>query len=156
MTRNRIPSRIGRIWLLPDRSPVGNYSTRLYAKPCLRKSGIARVTRLSVTLAMLIQGDVSEEDFDYGKMDFNHECVDLGRMFQDTVSPDPFPERGYFTRSDQFPFVQQGIPAIFFATGFKTSETGVEPEALYNDFIPKWQKDDFFRDLYGTELTRSE
>ena len=29
------------------------------------------------------------------------------------LSPDPFPERGYFTRSDQFPFVQQGILAIF-------------------------------------------
>ena len=112
------------------------------------------------------------------------------------LSPDPFPERGYFTRSDQFPFVQRGIPAIFFATGFKTSEPGVEPEALYNDFMknhfhgatddeslrfdtwsagrvatanymialeianaderPKWKKDDFFGDLYGTELTRSE
>ncbi len=112
------------------------------------------------------------------------------------LSPDPFPERGYFTRSDQFPFVQQGIPAIFFATGFKTSEPGVDPEALYNDFMqnhyhgatddenlrfdtwsagrvatvnymialeianaeqrPKWQKDDFFGGLYGTELTRSE
>ena len=51
------------------------------------------------------------------------------------LSPDPFPERGYFTRSDQFPFVQQGIPAIFFATGFKTGEPGIDPEALYNDFM---------------------
>ena len=112
------------------------------------------------------------------------------------LSPDPFPERGYFTRSDQFPFVQQGIPAIFFATGFKTDESGVDPEALYNDFMqthyhgatddqdlrfdtwsagriatanymialeianadkrPTWQKDDFFGELYGTELTKPE
>ena len=112
------------------------------------------------------------------------------------LSPDPFPERGYFTRSDQFPFVQQGIPAVFFATGFKTPEAGVDPEALYNHFMrthyhgatddqhlrfdiksagrvatanlmialeianseerPKWHKDDFFGDLYGTELTRAE
>jgi len=112
------------------------------------------------------------------------------------LSPDPFPERGYFTRSDQFPFVQQGIPAIFFATGFKTNESGVDPEALYNDFMqthyhgatddqdlrfdawsagriatanymialeianadkrPIWQKDDFFGELYGTELTKPE
>ena len=112
------------------------------------------------------------------------------------LSPDPFPERGYFTRSDQFPFVQQGIPAVFFATGFKTPEPGVDPEALYNHFMqthyhgatddqdlrfdiksagrvatanlmialeianseerPKWHKDDFFGDLYGTELTRAE
>jgi Zn-dependent M28 family amino/carboxypeptidase len=51
------------------------------------------------------------------------------------LSPDPFPERGYFTRSDQFPFVQQGVPAVFFATGFKTSEPDVDPEALYNHFM---------------------
>jgi Zn-dependent M28 family amino/carboxypeptidase len=50
-------------------------------------------------------------------------------------SPDPFPERGYFTRSDQFPFVQQGIPSVFLATGFKTPEEGTDPEALYNDFM---------------------
>ncbi len=112
------------------------------------------------------------------------------------LSPDPFPERGYFTRSDQFPFVQKGIPAIFFATGFKTDESGVDPEALYNDFMqnhyhgatddsqlrfdtwsagriatanymialeianadqrPTWQKDDFFGELYGTELTKPD
>jgi hypothetical protein len=51
------------------------------------------------------------------------------------LSPDPFPERGYFTRSDQFPFVRRGIPAVFLATGFDTAETGVDPEALYNDFM---------------------
>lgn len=112
------------------------------------------------------------------------------------LSPDPFPERGYFTRSDQFPFVQRGIPAVFYATGFKTPEDGVDPEALYNDFMqthyhgatddeslrfhrasaakvaianymitseiandarrPVWVKDDFFGNLYGTELTRAE
>jgi Zn-dependent M28 family amino/carboxypeptidase len=112
------------------------------------------------------------------------------------LSPDPFPERGYFTRSDQFPFVQQGIPAVFFATGFKTREVGTDAEALYNDFMqthyhgvsddmhlrfdtasasrvatanfmialeianaaqrPKWHKDDFFANLYGSALTRTQ
>jgi hypothetical protein len=126
--------------------------------------------------------------------------IDTVRRATDKVgvelSPDPFPERGYFTRSDQFPFVQQGIPAVFFATGFKTTEPDVDPRALYNDFMqthyhgatddqnlrfdtesagrvatanfmitleianaeqrPKWHKDDFFGNLYGTDLTRTE
>lgn len=112
------------------------------------------------------------------------------------LSPDPFPERGYFTRSDQFPFVRRGIPAVFLATGFKTTEPGVDPEALYNHFMethyhgpsddsslrfdtasaaraalvnylmaselanadnrPTWQKDDFFGDRYGTDMTRAK
>ncbi len=34
------------------------------------------------------------------------------------LSPDPIPEEGVFTRSDHYRFVQQGIPAVFLATGF--------------------------------------
>jgi hypothetical protein len=30
-----------------------------------------------------------------------------------TLSPDPMPQRGLFTRSDQYSFVQQGVPSIF-------------------------------------------
>ncbi len=34
------------------------------------------------------------------------------------VIPDPFPEQGFFTRSDHYSFVVQGIPAIYLSTGF--------------------------------------
>lgn len=33
------------------------------------------------------------------------------------LSPDPAPEQGIFARSDQYSFVQQGVPAIFLVTG---------------------------------------
>lgn len=33
------------------------------------------------------------------------------------LSPDPMPERGLFTRSDHYSFVQKGIPAVYLATG---------------------------------------
>ena len=35
-----------------------------------------------------------------------------------TLSPDPIPEEGVFTRSDHYRFVQQGIPAVFMVPGF--------------------------------------
>jgi len=35
-----------------------------------------------------------------------------------TLSPDPFPEQGLFTRSDHFRFVEIGVPSVFLATGF--------------------------------------
>ncbi|MCY1669812.1 M28 family metallopeptidase [Novosphingobium sp. SL115] len=35
-----------------------------------------------------------------------------------TLSPDPMPEEGLFTRSDHYRFVQQGVPAVFMMTGF--------------------------------------
>lgn len=35
-----------------------------------------------------------------------------------TLSPDPIPEQGIFTRSDHYRFVQQGVPSIFLWPGF--------------------------------------
>ena len=35
-----------------------------------------------------------------------------------TVSPDPMPEQGIFTRSDHYSFVVEGVPSIMLATGF--------------------------------------
>ena len=35
-----------------------------------------------------------------------------------TVSPDPLPEEGLFTRSDHYEFVKGGVPSVFLMTGF--------------------------------------
>jgi Zn-dependent M28 family amino/carboxypeptidase len=34
------------------------------------------------------------------------------------LSPDPSPDEGFFTRSDHYRFVEQGVPAVFLATGY--------------------------------------
>jgi Zn-dependent M28 family amino/carboxypeptidase len=34
-----------------------------------------------------------------------------------TLTPDPMPEQGVFTRSDHYPLVKKGVPAVFLATG---------------------------------------
>jgi Zn-dependent M28 family amino/carboxypeptidase len=47
----------------------------------------------------------------------NHEAVKRGRY----LAPDPNPENGMFFRSDQFPFVKQGVPAIY-AKGYVDAE----------------------------------
>ena len=35
-----------------------------------------------------------------------------------SLSPDPLPAEGLFTRSDHYRFVQEGVPAVFLMTGF--------------------------------------
>ena len=35
-----------------------------------------------------------------------------------TLSPDPLPNEGLFTRSDHYRFVQEGVPSVFLMTGF--------------------------------------
>lgn len=51
-----------------------------------------------------------------------------------TVSPDPFPEEGFFVRSDQFSFVKKGIPSILVNVGVKSTQTGVDGLA----FLKQW------------------
>ncbi|WP_439532019.1 M28 family peptidase [Polymorphobacter sp.] len=41
-----------------------------------------------------------------------------------TVSPDPQPEEAIFTRSDHYPLVRAGIPAVFLKTGDKDTSGG--------------------------------
>ena len=36
-----------------------------------------------------------------------------------SVAPDPFPEEGIFTRSDQYSFVKRGVPSLFLYMGFR-------------------------------------
>ncbi len=47
-----------------------------------------------------------------------------------TLRPDPVPEQGLFTRSDQYRFVEQGIPAIFLVTGWGNGGEAAQQEFL--------------------------
>jgi Zn-dependent M28 family amino/carboxypeptidase len=51
------------------------------------------------------------------------------------VSPDPFPEETIFIRSDQFPFVRRGIPAIFVTPGLTSSDPKIDGHAIYEDWL---------------------
>jgi len=43
------------------------------------------------------------------------------------INPDPFPEEGLFVRSDQYPFVKEGIPAVWPDLGFESPLPDVDP-----------------------------
>ncbi|MDO8543221.1 MAG: M28 family metallopeptidase [Opitutaceae bacterium] len=51
-----------------------------------------------------------------------------------TVSPDPQPEEVFFVRSDQYPFVRNGIPALYIKAGQRSTEPGVDLKALEAEF----------------------
>lgn len=46
------------------------------------------------------------------------------------LAPDPMPEQGVFTRSDHYPFVKQGVPAVFLVTGYANGGEKVWQEFL--------------------------
>jgi Zn-dependent M28 family amino/carboxypeptidase len=44
--------------------------------------------------------------------------AEAGKGMGIRVSPDPLPEETLFVRSDHYPFVKRGVPAVFLMTGF--------------------------------------
>ncbi len=48
-----------------------------------------------------------------------------------TLSPDPQPEQGFFTRSDQYSYVRAGVPAVYLDLGFANG--GEEAQGLVFD-----------------------
>jgi len=46
------------------------------------------------------------------------------------ISPDPYPEEVVFVRSDQYPFVKRGVPALFAGIGTKGVDPAVDVEKL--------------------------
>lgn len=43
----------------------------------------------------------------------------VGRKLKIELSPDPIPDETIFVRSDQYPFIKKGIPAVFIVAGYK-------------------------------------
>jgi Zn-dependent M28 family amino/carboxypeptidase len=52
-----------------------------------------------------------------------------------TITPDPYPDEVYFIRSDQYSFVRQGIPAVYFAEGIGSSDPSIDGRAVQQAFF---------------------
>ena len=66
------------------------------------------------------------------------------------LSPDPMPEEVLFIRSDQYPFVRQGIPAAFTIVGLQSGDPDVDGAAAIQDWLATvyhTPKDDFSQDM---------
>jgi Zn-dependent M28 family amino/carboxypeptidase len=51
------------------------------------------------------------------------------------LTPDPMPEQVRFVRSDQFSFVKEGIPALAFKAGSKSSDPKIDGSAMLSEFL---------------------
>ncbi len=51
------------------------------------------------------------------------------------LTPDPLPQEVRFVRSDQFSFVQEGIPALAFKAGSQSSDASVDGKAALAEFL---------------------
>jgi Zn-dependent M28 family amino/carboxypeptidase len=52
-----------------------------------------------------------------------------------TVSPDPLPDEVIFVRSDQYPFVRTGVPAVYICPGQRFMDPNVDGAEAWNTFL---------------------
>lgn len=52
-----------------------------------------------------------------------------------TVTPDPMPEETIFVRSDQYAFVQTGVPAIYLSSGMKPVDSAVDLPGMWGSHL---------------------
>ncbi|GJL93820.1 MAG: aminopeptidase [Hyphococcus sp.] len=98
--------------------------------PTVAKSGLAANVNLDMPLAFHPFTDV---------VAFGAERSSLGPIVREatakigvTLSPDPVPEQGLFTRSDHYRFVEQGVPSVFLVVGFANGG-----QEQFNEFLAK-------------------
>jgi Zn-dependent M28 family amino/carboxypeptidase len=51
------------------------------------------------------------------------------------ISPDPWPEQSLFVRSDQYSFVQRGVPALFLAPGFESHDPELDGGEVWRRWL---------------------
>jgi len=59
---------------------------------------------------------------------------DVARHMGLEVSPDPAPEEVYFVRSDQYSFVEQGVPALYIEEGYKAVNPKLDAKKMQIDW----------------------
>ncbi|NML89542.1 MULTISPECIES: M28 family metallopeptidase [unclassified Sphingobium] len=88
----------------------------------------AMVADLNFDMALPIFPLTSVTPIGYDQSSLGKDAEAVSAQMNLPITPDPFPDRNVFIRSDQYSFIRTGIPALFFKYGFKadTPEAAVE------------------------------
>lgn len=70
------------------------------------------------------------------------------------ITPDPFPDRNVFIRSDQYSFIRKGIPALFFKFGFKAGTPEADVEKAWRANIYHSPFDDLAQPVMASESVK--
>jgi len=88
----------------------------------------AMVANLNFDMALPIFPLTSVTPIGYDQSSLGKQAAAVSAQMQLPITPDPFPDRNVFTRSDQYSFIRAGIPALFFKYGFKAGTPEAEVE----------------------------
>jgi len=61
--------------------------------------------------------------------------AEVSRATNVSISPDAYPDEAVFVRSDQYPFIKQGIPAVFVISGYRAVDPNVDAQKLQMNWV---------------------
>lgn len=117
MMKANKPPRRSVMFLAVTAEEKGLLGSQYFAKnPTVPKENI--VGDINLDMPILTYDFTDVVVFGGTRSTFNGAITEAANEMGLTVSPDPMPEQGIFTRSDHFRFVEEGIPSVMLTTGY--------------------------------------
>ena len=104
----------------------------LAAHPTVPAASIVGLVGLDMPLLLYDFTDVVAFGSDHSTI--ARAVADAGKGMGVAVSPDPMPDETLFVRSDHYPFVKRGVPAVFLMTGWANGGQQQWKRFLANDY----------------------
>lgn len=131
----------------------GLLGSRYFAqKPTVPARSI--VANLNFDMALPIFPLTSVTPIGYDQSSLGREAEMVSTQMNLPITPDPFPDRNVFIRSDQYSFIRQGIPALFFKYGFRAGTPEAEVEKAWRANIYHSPFDDTKQPVMPTESVK--
>ncbi|MCI4589088.1 M28 family metallopeptidase [Sphingobium sp. BYY-5] len=112
------------------------------------------VADLNFDMALPIFPLTSVTPVGYDQSSLGQDAAAVSAAMNLPITPDPFPDRNVFIRSDQYAFIREGIPALFFKYGFKAGTPEAETEKAWRANIYHSPFDDLNQPVMPAETAK--
>ncbi|HEX7876524.1 MAG TPA: M28 family metallopeptidase [Sphingobium sp.] len=112
------------------------------------------VANLNFDMALPIFPLKSVTPIGYDQSSLGRDAAAVSDQMNLPITPDPFPDRNVFIRSDQYSFIREGVPALFFKYGFKAGTAEAEVEKAWRANIYHSPFDDAKQPVMPAEAVR--
>ena len=131
----------------------GLLGSRYFARrPTVPQKSI--VADLNFDMALPIFPLTSVTPVGYDQSSLGRDAAAVSKAMNLPIVPDPFPDRNVFIRSDQYAFIREGIPALFFKYGFKAGTPQAETEKAWRANLYHSPFDDLNQPVMPAESAR--
>lgn len=131
----------------------GLLGSRYFAlRPTVARASL--VANLNFDMALPLFPLTSVTPIGYDQSSLGRDAATISEQMALPITPDPFPDRNVFIRSDQYSFIREGIPALFFKFGFRAGTPEAEREKAWRATVYHSPFDDLKQPVLPAESVK--